>query len=216
MYFPLWYFSLYSFLLDCTSIWEKSWWPTHLNLCLFYNLFDFWTALEKYIEGKYKKMNNCLMITGFRLWRLFVPVQHIGHLSILQGVYGKVYFYNFAFIVSSLKKKKKKWMKIGREGEDLRKCNFKMSFYLKPQGRLVASHLCTEDLQHMWLFVQHHGLLSLTTHESVSQLVAWRQVYPPGQPQDDGLKHYLLIVATVRLQKLYVCNSVHLVRGLYK
>ncbi|XP_027211506.1 protein inturned isoform X1 [Penaeus vannamei] len=64
------------------------------------------------------------------------------------------------------------------------------------KGRLVASHLCTEDLQHMWLFVQHHGLLSLTTHESVSQLVAWRQVYPPGQPQDDGLKHYLLIVAT--------------------
>ncbi|KAG7163869.1 inturned-like [Homarus americanus] len=66
------------------------------------------------------------------------------------------------------------------------------------KGHLVASHLSCEDLRHVWLFNCHHGLLSLTTHESVSQLVAWRTVYPPGEIgacRNDRIKHYLLVVA---------------------
>ncbi|KAK8742472.1 hypothetical protein OTU49_001901 [Cherax quadricarinatus] len=66
------------------------------------------------------------------------------------------------------------------------------------KGHLVASHLSSEDLRHVWLFTCHHGLQSLTTHESVSQLVAWRSVYPPGEmstARDDRIKHYLLVVA---------------------
>ncbi|XP_045604024.1 protein inturned isoform X1 [Procambarus clarkii] len=67
------------------------------------------------------------------------------------------------------------------------------------KGHLVASHLSSEDLRNVWLFTCHHGLLSLTTHESVSQLVAWRSVYPSGDcsnaTRDDRVKHYLLVVA---------------------
>lgn len=66
------------------------------------------------------------------------------------------------------------------------------------KGHLVASHLSSEDLRLVWLFAYHHGLLSLTAHESVSQLVAWRKVYPPSETNctlDGTVKHYLLVVA---------------------
>ncbi|XP_064095515.1 protein inturned-like [Macrobrachium nipponense] len=66
------------------------------------------------------------------------------------------------------------------------------------KGYLVASHLPSEELRNVWLYCYHHGLLTLTAHESVSQLVAWRPVYPyndPSVPQDEAINHYLLVVA---------------------
>ena len=52
----------------------------------------------------------------------------------------------------------------------------------------------------MWLLTSHHGLLSLTALESVSQLVGWRHVYLPGEPSQDASSpaaHYLLLSAMV-------------------
>ncbi|KAK3879926.1 hypothetical protein Pcinc_015568 [Petrolisthes cinctipes] len=69
------------------------------------------------------------------------------------------------------------------------------------KGHLVASHLSSEELRRVWLVAQHHGLLRLTTQEAVSQLVAWRRVYPPSinsptSPHDHTAPtHYLLLVA---------------------
>ncbi|KAK7063224.1 hypothetical protein SK128_007127 [Halocaridina rubra] len=66
------------------------------------------------------------------------------------------------------------------------------------KGYLIASHLSSEELKNIWLFTHHHGLLSLTAHESVSQLVAWRPVSPYNDstaPRDEAINHYLLVVA---------------------
>ncbi|XP_050738764.1 protein inturned-like isoform X2 [Eriocheir sinensis] len=66
------------------------------------------------------------------------------------------------------------------------------------KGLLVSSHLSPEEMRLVWLLTSHHGLLSLTAQESVSQLVGWRRVYLPGEPGQDSpypVAHYLLLSA---------------------
>ncbi|XP_076064226.1 inturned planar cell polarity protein isoform X2 [Oratosquilla oratoria] len=68
------------------------------------------------------------------------------------------------------------------------------------KGYVVTSHLNPEDLMDCWLFARHHGLLALTAHEAVSQLVGWHNVFPSSLSRDrqaisEGVRHHILIVA---------------------
>ncbi|XP_045101276.1 protein inturned-like [Portunus trituberculatus] len=92
----------------------------------------------------------------------------------------------------------------GDFGDEDTDCEDSLSLYniigscLFYKGLLVASHLSPEEMRLVWLFTSHHGLLSLTAQESVSQLVGWRRVYLPlecSQDVSSPAVHYLLLSA---------------------
>ncbi|KAK8405004.1 hypothetical protein O3P69_001523 [Scylla paramamosain] len=92
----------------------------------------------------------------------------------------------------------------GDFGDEDTDCEDSLSLYniigscLFYKGLLVASHLSPEEMRLVWLFTSHHGLLSLTAQESVSQLVGWRRVYLPVESSQDASSpgvHYLLLSA---------------------
>ncbi|XP_059169083.1 protein inturned-like, partial [Physella acuta] len=45
-------------------------------------------------------------------------------------------------------------------------------------GHLVCSHLSPQDLRDVYVYLQHLGILDVTSRSSVAHFVAWREVYP--------------------------------------
>ncbi|KAK7097005.1 hypothetical protein V1264_004046 [Littorina saxatilis] len=46
------------------------------------------------------------------------------------------------------------------------------------KGRITCSHLCPQDATDVGLYLQHSGLLALSTTRSLHQLLVWREVFP--------------------------------------
>ena len=73
---------------------------------------------------------------------------------------------------------------------------------------VVASHLPQAQLQRVFLFAQHHGLLAVTAHESLSQMVVWRRVFlAPPEEELPRLAHYLLVVGMNHLLMAVLLES---------
>ena len=52
------------------------------------------------------------------------------------------------------------------------------SFYMIFQGYLLASHLASDHLLDMALYMQYYCLLVLSEVEQMGQVVVWREVFP--------------------------------------
>ena len=75
------------------------------------------------------------------------------------------------------------------------------------QGYLVASTLSGDKLEDVGTFLKWNQILEMSVRRTLSNLIIWRQVFPPGSSSSSSSRSFIAVVGTVFNSSCYILYS---------